>query len=1564
MIVKLLRDLIDIADVKLVIELDDADKDPDGITSSFVFTGEIRESADIILKRMGRENGCGIFLKGNYGSGKSHFLSWIYLLMKNRLPLLEDYSDLKDREFKAVKVSLVKYPASRPLEDIVLSSFGYTAKVIDRDKTFREIIEGHTVLIIDELSEFLRAKPSPSSFYEDIRFLQFLGEFSFHNPLWIIASLQEWIEETGHISSNIFNRIKDRYPLRINLTSSHIEDIIDRRIIVKKPGAEESIKKLFFELKKYYPYLPLKYDDFRKTYPLHPFTVRFLSGLTPVFSQHRGIIHFVFTEAGRMLDRPADELITPDTIFDHFEERIREIPEYSPFARVAYDYYKMHIAEILQQPQQQEAGIAAIKIMALAEISPVEKRKTAGEIAEILLKKISTLTSQINYEFIKDAILGPLAAHQMYINREGEEFFIDPGVDEGIRIKSKIKSFREKFEDRAYLFTEICALLNLPYLPLMDVRQGRRYRFIWQNSMRECTVMVSLPLQMKRGDVERMIEGAEKRIDGFFIILPPFPADNRWIYSLKDTFSNPYLSSIVFWAPRSFSEEETRFVEEFISKCRLTKEFPHLGSEVKRDGVRFREIMTSVYFDGKIVYGPGRELENLKEIGFLPVEKLISHVFDQPLSGLHPSHYQIMPRVEFFSSHHLNSLFTNFIRQGKITLQEAEKMGLLPYIKGLLEPMGIVKKRGGNLMVSLDVENSLVSHVLNSVSHEDSLEALKTSLKKGKWGMAEEQINILLSAFITSGHLVPFGRDGIIELMELPQLASGAVASLKPGRTISPELLGYIHYGGFIWGDVEDVPTPLTRKVMWKEAAALVRKERKVIAEVNEFIRRYREYPVFNRVFVDNAVLNRLSMFMNSLTISSPPAEGIEKMLMYLKETPDLKDEIDYLEKIHTFFSEHFQLITKYYLYLTHPSIKLPSDSQDCKEKYQEPGQLLLSRIDEYLNSFNVEFSLLKENWEEFFSAFTTAYRDGHDQYYRSPAFSVKEEIEKSGAGRALKRISEIVKSVTFEHDWWALRNDLNRIPDACREDLNYELFNAPVCMCNYRIGDTPTEISSDLTAKCREGILSFLGVLQSPENREKLESYLLSVGKENVTEKLTSVLNLDIKNANMSLILPLLTDKVLYEIQMAFKGRWKTREVRSKDFIDKVRGRRLRHSELRDIFYQWAGPDDDTIIWIKDEDGPGAGLIKDELARYGMDGERISNRILGKDFRKAAYIVYGGAVSRREKIRDMENRLKEEGNLGLFEEIRLSSYSTDDLFRLLDTEKIDYMKKRLRTEIFQRLRGKIIGDEKLKSTEDDIMKDILRVIITAGREGRHEGVELFTRVIAPLQLNLEKLGYSNINGAKVDDEVIERPKEDLGRLMTVYNKSSEIAGPAVGIEDVKERIKGVVAIFDGLRYDLWLMFKEELLMEGFEVREETFSISAPSSTFEFRRTMGIEDEGHFNEKSYILYKWAEKGIGKREMKKILGSGKDIIFLHFNFIDTKLHNSTLNLYPLFMNLKEEFRSAVMPLLRELGPFYIISDHGFIDRNRMKNRYTHGGGSAWETILPFAKARYGFKFNDR
>ena len=101
--------------------------------------------------------------------------------------------------------------------------------------------------------------------HEDIRFLQYLGEEASSFPLWIVASLQEWIEETGEINQDTFNKIKDRYPVRITLGRSHIEELVSHRLIRHRPGADEEIRKIFRNLRAYFPSFPVEESRFLKT---------------------------------------------------------------------------------------------------------------------------------------------------------------------------------------------------------------------------------------------------------------------------------------------------------------------------------------------------------------------------------------------------------------------------------------------------------------------------------------------------------------------------------------------------------------------------------------------------------------------------------------------------------------------------------------------------------------------------------------------------------------------------------------------------------------------------------------------------------------------------------------------------------------------------------------------------------------------------------------------------------------------------------------------------------------------------------------------------------------------------------------------------------------------------------------------------------------------------------------------------------------------------------------------------------------------------------------------------
>ena len=1537
-----LRDLIEVPEVKLVVELDDADKNPASVAGSFILTREVEEGLRILLDRINERKGCGAFIKGNFGSGKSHFLSYLYLLLKNRTaPVLNDYPKLKETETRAAKISLVKYPASLSLEKIVLDSLGLKGEVLNRDEQFKAIVDVPTVIIIDELSEFLRSKQTPSAFYEDLRFLQFIGEFSFHHPLWTIASLQEWIEETGHISSSIFNRIKDRYPLRINLNSSHIEDIIDQRIIIKKDGAEAVIQGVFDDLKRFYPHLDFKYENFRKTYPLHPFTTRYVEGLTPIFSQHRGVIHFISSEAGKALDSAPDALITPEAIFDHFEERIREVPEYSSLVRVVYDYYRRHIDGIFAQALQREIALSVIKILVLTEISPFEKKKTAKDIAEILLKKISTITSKINYDYIKNGILDPLVSHQMYIRREGESYFIDTGVDEGLKLKGKIKAVREKFEDRDYLFAELCNLISMPYLPLREMKEGKKYKFQWQNSTRECMALTFFSSQIRKEDLERFLEGIARRVDGFFIILSPLQ-DADWVYTIKDTHPSRFLSSMLYWMPRAFTDDERLFIEEYAAKGILVKTFPDLASDLRKNEAEFRDLITKVYFEGKIAYASGRVVDNLNDIGYLPLEKLLSHLLDHSLTELHPDHCRIMPRGDYFSSFHLNALFANFIRLGRITIEEAEKKGLTPYINGLLDPLGLVSKRGGSFLVLLDPGNEIISHILNASSQEMHITELRTTLKKGRWGLTDEQINLVLSALIASGHLVPFSRDEIVDLRDLQQLF-GEITRLKPGKTLQPELLSYIPYGKFIWGEVESIPTPLTQKMMWKEAGGFVRNQRKSLEELQDLMERYAEYSVFRQMQIDLPLLNRFSMFLRSISFSVPPAEGIERVLSYLKENPEMESEAVYLERLHTFFSDQFQSVNKFHLYLAHQSLKATGD-------LEEKRRVLLFEIEEYLRSFNGDFNTIRGKWELFFDAFTKTYKECHDFYYQSDAFRIKKEAEDSDEARALKRIARLVTSVTFQGEWWELKRELDRLPDPCREDLSFELFQNPICKCRFTVGNEPPEIRFDPRGAGRRGILNFLTVLKSPRNREKLDSYIFGLrdagrddtAKKDLAGRLSSLMDLDPDTTAISMILPLLTDDVLLGIENAFKGRWKAREIRITDFVTMVRGRRLKHSELKKLFVKWAGDDEDAIVHVRDEDRPETLLIREELSKYGGQGELIFRQIEGD--------ITSGSLER------VEEDLKEGGGIRALDSLNWTPYSTEELFGFLKKEKLEYIKKRIRDEILHRSWGKLVQESSLNALDDEVMRDLIHMTSLISEAAGFNGVEVFTKILAPLTFLLEKTSYENIGEGKIDKTLLDRIRERTEVLARDYDNTPDRFDNAKDTTYVKEYLKGPVVILDGLRYDLWHMLRKTMEREGWKIKEETFRISPPSSTAGFRRALGISEgsKGYVNGRSYALWKWAERDTGKRELKRFLKTAEDIKFLHFNFIDSKAHASTLDLYPMYLTIKEEFVHGIIPILKEIHSFYLLSDHGFIGTGRLKERYVHGGNSIWETVLPFAE----------
>ncbi|MBN1307409.1 MAG: hypothetical protein JXA18_05805, partial [Chitinispirillaceae bacterium] len=359
-------DLVRIPEVQTVIRLEADDSAVRKAAATFVVTADVSTHLHLLAESLKRPCGQGFFLQGDFGSGKSHFLSALFAFFSRAAgyeQLSARHEELqrlveRKRLVLPVAISLVHFRGSTPLETIVLEAIeaalqrgGHRIALttrgailltlrqsLDDTAVVKEIaayagvdthglaawIDGHPaeaaiaaepllrargktvpsvplrerrelfeaaftevrsagydgcLLLIDELSEFFRSKPDAPQLNDDARTLQLLGELSASHPLWIIAAVQESVERTGDIAQATFRKIKDRFPVKLHLSTLHIRDLIAKRLIEVTDEGERTIFHVYEEYRSHFPHLTTTPALFRSVYPVHPVTLDLLEGL-------------------------------------------------------------------------------------------------------------------------------------------------------------------------------------------------------------------------------------------------------------------------------------------------------------------------------------------------------------------------------------------------------------------------------------------------------------------------------------------------------------------------------------------------------------------------------------------------------------------------------------------------------------------------------------------------------------------------------------------------------------------------------------------------------------------------------------------------------------------------------------------------------------------------------------------------------------------------------------------------------------------------------------------------------------------------------------------------------------------------------------------------------------------------------------------------------------------------------------------------------------------------------------------------------------------------------------
>jgi hypothetical protein len=588
-------------------------------------------------------------VQGPYGAGKSHLLAAIAIWASGEaLPGLPGVRPRPARPPAVAAVSLIAHAADEPLEAVmrgaIAEATGLKARLPallrwPRAQAFaaiRQALGGRgLVVLLDELSEFLRSKPAGPSLTEDVRFLQFLAEWASTVPAHVVAALNEPLAASLYLAPDLRRRLGDRFPASLALGEAHLADLIARRLRHLRPGARPWLLARYAELRRAFGPLPFTAEAFVGLYPFHPQTVAWLHDLRGLLSAQRGAVDFACaTLAGDpargiapFLDRPAGSLVCPDDLCDHFLERLREIPATEALAAVVLPALARDAAAVFPDPEPRDLAVRAAKLLALAAAAEPPRRLGAREVTLALLHRLTDLGPGPNHEFAA-AVLARLAAAGAYVAAEAAPardeplYRLDAQLDAGLQLSRLLAHARaEASRDGLSPFGRLAAWCDDPDLPLARLCQsGETVQEIpWRGSRRVVRLVLSHVDAPAEADLRRLLCGLEtSEADAAVILVPPVPGEpersrRAWSAGARRLIAATHPRALVFcWLPREPSPAEAATLLDALAHARLADAPPEpaevrdrLAAALAEARARVRAVYRALYAEGAILGSDG-----------------------------------------------------------------------------------------------------------------------------------------------------------------------------------------------------------------------------------------------------------------------------------------------------------------------------------------------------------------------------------------------------------------------------------------------------------------------------------------------------------------------------------------------------------------------------------------------------------------------------------------------------------------------------------------------------------------------------------------------------------------------------------------------------------------------------------------------------------------------------------------------------------------------------------------------------------------------------------------------
>lgn len=334
-----------------LLEADEKDRAAD-LVRSFVISHRMSENlTELVFPQLQyhqpRDNK-GLFIVGNYGTGKSHLLSFISAVAQHA-DLVADIHDEQVAQaassiagkFKVLRTEIGA--VTKPLRDIVLDEleayldslgikyrFPSAAEVsnnkellVEMMAAFNQAYPQHGLLVVaDELLDYLRGRKE-QELVLDLGFLREVGEVCGLTRFRFVAGIQESLFDNPRfqfVASSI-RRVKDRFE-QVRIVRQDIAFVVANRLLRKNAKQRALIREHLQPFIKLYQHMSERLEDYVALFPIHPAYLEIFEQLYVV--EQRQALKAISTRVRKLLDQEISASEPGIISFDSYWDDIKE----------------------------------------------------------------------------------------------------------------------------------------------------------------------------------------------------------------------------------------------------------------------------------------------------------------------------------------------------------------------------------------------------------------------------------------------------------------------------------------------------------------------------------------------------------------------------------------------------------------------------------------------------------------------------------------------------------------------------------------------------------------------------------------------------------------------------------------------------------------------------------------------------------------------------------------------------------------------------------------------------------------------------------------------------------------------------------------------------------------------------------------------------------------------------------------------------------------------------------------------------------------------------------------